>query len=154
MNPTPGHNETEVSFYDASTGLFFSGDFLMLARLLIEDASEYLASAERAAMFVRDRPVSFVLGGHIELNSSGETFPWESQYHPREQALQMTKGDLLALPVAIRRFNGFYTTSGKFVLINSIHILIALAVLVAAALIGFVMLGVRYMRHRKRAPRL
>src|SRR5579864_3837183 len=26
--PTPGHNETEVSFYDRSTALFFSGDFL------------------------------------------------------------------------------------------------------------------------------
>src|SRR5262249_779358 len=36
--PTPGHNETEVSFYDRNTGLFFSGDFMMPARLLIDDA--------------------------------------------------------------------------------------------------------------------
>ncbi|MFZ0951732.1 MAG: MBL fold metallo-hydrolase, partial [Candidatus Sulfotelmatobacter sp.] len=36
--PTPGHNETEVSFYDRNTGLFFSGDFLMPGRLLIDDA--------------------------------------------------------------------------------------------------------------------
>jgi hydroxyacylglutathione hydrolase len=99
--PTPGHNETEVSFYDRNTGLFFSGDFLMPARLLVSDSSAYLASAQRATAFVRDRPISFVLGGHIELDADGETFPWESQYHPNEQVLQMTKDDLLALPAAI-----------------------------------------------------
>src|SRR5438552_13485473 len=32
--PTPGHNETEVSFYDRNTGLFLSGDFLIPGRLL------------------------------------------------------------------------------------------------------------------------
>src|SRR6185295_130081 len=79
--PTPGHNETEVSFYDRNTGLFFSGDFLLPARLLIEDTKADIASADRVAAFVRDRPVSFVLGSHIELNSAGDTFPWQSQYH-------------------------------------------------------------------------
>jgi len=43
--PTPGHNETEVSFYNRNTGLFFSGDFLMPGRLLIEDTGADLASA-------------------------------------------------------------------------------------------------------------
>src|SRR6202044_99315 len=74
--PTPGHNETEVSFYDRNTGILFSGDFLMQGRLLIDNASADLASAERVAAFVTDRPVSFVLGGHIELNSAGDTFSW------------------------------------------------------------------------------
>lgn len=64
--PTPGHNETEVSFYDRNTGLFFSGDFQMPARLLIDNTGADLASAERVAAFVKGRPVSFVLGGHIE----------------------------------------------------------------------------------------
>ncbi|MGB7226329.1 MAG: MBL fold metallo-hydrolase, partial [Candidatus Acidiferrales bacterium] len=120
--PTPGHNETEVSFYDRKTGLFFSGDFLMPGRLLIDDASADLASAKRAAAFVKDRPVSYVMGGHIEMDASGELFPWESQYHPHERALPMTKDDLLALPAAVGSFNGFYTTSGKFIMINSIHV--------------------------------
>src|SRR5262249_25058070 len=130
-----------------------AGDFLMPGRLLIDNTSADLASAERVAVFVKDRPVSFVLGGHIELSSGGETFPWGSQYHPHEQALQMTKGDLLALPAVIRSFNGFYTTSGKFILINSIHIIVALAVLVGAALIGLGTIVVRYLR-RKRTRRL
>jgi len=152
--PTPGHNETEVSFYDRNTGLFFSGDFLMPARLLIDDANADLASAKRVAAFVRDRPISFVLGGHIELNADGETFPWQSQYHPNEHVLQMTKDDLLALPAAINSFNGFYTKSGKFIMIDSIHILIALAVLACVVLIALVMILVRYLRRRSRARRL
>lgn len=147
--PTPGHNETEVSFYDRNTGLFFSGDFLTPARLLVDDTSAYFASAQRVAAFVTDRPISFVLGGHIELNADGETLPWESQYHPNEHVLQMTKDDLLALPAAISSFNGFYSKSGKFVLMNSMHILIALSVFAGVVLIALVMMVVLYMRRRR-----
>ena len=152
--PTPGHNETEVSFYDRNTGLFFSGDFLMPARLLIEDASADLASAERVAAFVKDRPITFVLGGHIEMNSTGKLFSWESQYHPHEHVLQMTKEDLLALPVALRSFNGFYSVRGEFTMENSIRVLIVLAALVLAVVVAFVWLLVRYFRRRKLARRL
>jgi hydroxyacylglutathione hydrolase len=152
--PTPGHNETEVSFYDRNTGLFLSGDFLMPGRLLIDNTSADVASAERVAAFVKDRPVSFVLGGHIEMDSEGKTFPWQSQYHPHEHALQMTKDDLLALPVALRSFNGFYTTTGKFIVMNSIHILIAEAILAGAVLAAVVCILVHYIRRRKRPRRL
>jgi hydroxyacylglutathione hydrolase len=150
--PTPGHNETETSFYDRSTGLFFSGDFLMPGRLLIDDASADLASAKRVAAFVKDRPISFVLGGHIERDADGETFPWQSEYHPNEHALQMTKDDLLALPAAISSFNGFYTSRGGFILINPIHNLIAVAVFGAVLLIALVTLLILYLRRRRRAP--
>jgi glyoxylase-like metal-dependent hydrolase (beta-lactamase superfamily II) len=152
--PTPGHNETEVSFYDRSTGLLFTGDFLMPARLLIDNTSADLASAERVAAFAKDRPISLVLGGHIELNFAGDLFPWESQYHPHEQALQMTKDDLLTLPAAIRSFNGFYTVRGKFTMENSVRILIAFAVLVLAVLVVLVWTLIRYIRRRKRGRRL
>ena len=102
--PTPGHNATHISFYDRNTGLFFSGDFLMPGRLLIDDTAADLASANRVAAFVKDRPITYVLGGHIELNAAGETFPWESQYHPKEHVLQLSKDDLLALPEAVGHF--------------------------------------------------
>lgn len=151
--PTPGHNETEVSFYDRNTGLFFSGDFLMPARLLIDDSSAYLASAKRVAAFVRDRPVTFVLGGHIELDAAGETFPWQSQYHPHEHVLPMTKDDLLALPTALSSFNGFYSRGDKFILMNSMRILIALAVSAGVVLIALVLMLVLYVRRWRRARR-
>jgi glyoxylase-like metal-dependent hydrolase (beta-lactamase superfamily II) len=148
--PTPGHNETEVSFYDRNTGLFFSGDFLMPARLLIDDSTAYLASARRAAAFLGDRPASFVLGGHIEMDAQGKLFPWQSQYHPHEHVLQMTKADLLALPAAISSFNGFYTVRGSFILMNSIRILIALAVLVGLVFTTLMLILIRYVRRRRR----
>lgn len=152
--PTPGHNQTEVSFYDRNTGLLFSGDFLMPGRLLIEDTSADLASANRVAAFVRERPVSYVLGGHIEMNARGELFPWESQVHPDEHVLQMSKADLLALPAAISSFNGFYGTHGQFVMMNSIRILIAFCVLVVVVFIACIWIVVRYVRRRIRARRL
>jgi hydroxyacylglutathione hydrolase len=152
--PTPGHNETEVSFYDRSTGLLFTGDFLMPARLLIDDASADIASAERVAAFVKDRPVSFVLGGHIEMNSTGQLFPWESQSHPHEHLLPMTKEEVLALPAAIRSFNGFYTVHGKFTMENSLRILIAFAVLVLVVVVAVVWMLVRYIRRRRRARKV
>jgi glyoxylase-like metal-dependent hydrolase (beta-lactamase superfamily II) len=147
--PSPGHNETEVSFYDRQTGLFFSGDFLIPGRLLIDDTPAELATAQRVADFVRDRPVSFVLGGHIEKNAAGELLPWESQYHPNEHVLQLTKADLLALPAAVHRFNGFYTTSGQFVMMNSMRMLYLYAGVLVIVLAVFVWLLVRFVRRRR-----
>jgi hydroxyacylglutathione hydrolase len=149
--PTPGHNATHVSFYDRNTALFFSGDFMMPGRLLIDDADADLASANRVAAFVKDRPVAGVLGGHIEFDAAGEPFPWESRHHPDEHALQMTKDDLLALPGSVSDFNGIYTRSGKFILINPMRILIAFAVAVGLILFAIVLALVRYIRRRRSA---
>jgi len=148
--PTPGHNETEVSFYDRNAGIFFSGDFLLPGRLLIEDASADVASAERVAAFVKDRPISYILGGHIELNSDGHPFAWGSHYHPHEHVLQMTKDDLLALPAILRSFNGFYTVRGNVIMMNSIRILVAEAMLAGVVLAVIVWMLIRYFRRRRR----
>ena len=149
--PTPGHNATHISFYDRNTGLFFSGDFLMPGRLLIDDAAADVASANRVAAFVKDRPIRYVLGGHIELNAAGQTFPWESHYHPQEHVLQLSKDDLLALPDAVGHFNGFYTRSGNFILMNQIRVLIVLAAGAGMILIAIAIGLVRIVRGRRRA---
>ncbi|MGH9756157.1 MAG: MBL fold metallo-hydrolase, partial [Candidatus Acidiferrales bacterium] len=149
--PTPGHNETEVSFYDRKTGLLFTGDFLMPARFLIDDTRAEIASAERISAFVKDRPFSYLLGGHIEMNSAGELFPWESQYHPDEHVLQLTKQDAVELPAAVRSFNGFYGVRGQFTMENSMRLLIAFALLVLFVLVAFVWALFRYFGRRRRA---
>jgi hydroxyacylglutathione hydrolase len=149
--PTPGHNATHISFYDRNTGLFFSGDFLMPGRLLIDDTAADLASANRVAAFVKDRPITYVLGGHIELNSAGKTFPWESHYHPQEHVLQLSKDDLLALPEAVGRFNGFYTSSGNFILLNQIRVLIAVGAAAVMILVAIAIGLIRFVRGRRRA---
>ena len=43
--PTPGHYPSHVAYYDRQTGLFFSGDFLLPGRFLIEDTNADLSSA-------------------------------------------------------------------------------------------------------------
>jgi hydroxyacylglutathione hydrolase len=148
--PTPGHNETHISFYDRNTALFFSGDFLLPGRLLIDDAGAEQASTNRVAGFVLDRPVRAVLGGHIELDTGGATFSWGSHYHPGEHALAMTKADLLALPAAVESFNGFYTQHGPFLMIDSVRVLIAQGIALFAVLVGLIVAVIALVRRRRR----
>ncbi len=147
--PTPGHNETEVSFYDRNTALFFSGDFLMPGRLLVDDTSAYIASANRAVTFLKDKPVSAILAGHIEMTANGGLEPWESQYHPNERALPMTRSDLLALPAALAGFNGFYLQSGGFTMINSLNILEVGGIGILIVIAGLIWLLIRVFRRRR-----
>lgn len=152
--PAPGHSATDVVYYDNNTGLLFSGDFLMPGRMLIDDTGADLASARRVADFVRQRPVRYVLGGHIELDSSGKTLPWQSQYHPNERTLPLSKDDVLALPAAIEQFNGLYTTSGSFIMMNSMRLLklgAAIALAFTIAVIVTVIVLIRRWRRRRRA---
>jgi hydroxyacylglutathione hydrolase len=137
--PTPGHYPSHVAFYDRQTGLFFSGDFLLPGRLLIEDTIADVASARRVAEFVEERPVTYVLGAHIELDESGKTF-FATRYHPNERPLQLTKQDLLALPGIVSGFNGFYAKRGVYVLMNQNRILILLGVGVVVLLIAIILI--------------
>ena len=146
--PTPGHHKAHLVFYDRTTATLFSGDFLLPGRLLVEDWRAYQASALRLAAFLRDRPVTAILGGHIEKDQSGALFPWQSSYHPSEGPLALSKADALALPAALARFNGFYTETGPFIIENPIHNLIALGSVVAAFLGGFGYMIFRYFRKR------
>jgi hydroxyacylglutathione hydrolase len=147
--PTPGHEDTHVAFYDRKTGLFFSGDFLLPGRLLVEDSDEYLASALRVADFIKTRPITHVLGAHIEMNREGELFPWGSTHHPDERALPLTKEDLLALPGLLRSFNGFYTERGHWVISNPKRQLTAMGAGAVLLLAGLVWLVWRYFRRRR-----
>jgi len=149
--PTPGHNPNHVSYYDAQTGLFFSGDFFLPGRLIIDDANADLASAQRVAEFIKNRPVSYVLGGHVELNADGETFTFGSHYHPNEHALQLTKQDLLALPGIIGSFNGFYSQREVFVMYNQTRVLLAFGLVLIVVLVLCLLLLRRYLRRRKSA---
>lgn len=148
--PAPGHNETHLVFYDRQTGIVFSGDFMMPARLLIDDEAAERATAARVAAFVKDRPVAAVLGGHIEEDANGKLFEWESQYHPHEHALAMTKADLVVLPSAYTGFNGFYSTVGKFTFSDSMRILYAAAAAIVLVLAAMLALLIRFLRRRRR----
>src|SRR5205809_2125261 len=146
--PTPGHNETHVAFYDSRTGILFSGDFLMPGRLLIEDPAAYHESALRVVDFLKTRPLTYILGGHIELNAAGRAYRFGSHYHPNEHRLELAKEDLTALPAAFEHFNGFYARYPNYILTNPIRNLLALAIIAVAVLI-FIVWGVRRLLRRR-----
>ncbi len=151
--PTPGHYESEVSYYDRNTALFFSGDFFLPGRLLIADKDADLASARRVAEFIRDRPVSYVLGGHIELDAAGESIGLGSRYRPNEHVLQLSKTDLEGLPAIVSRFNGFYTRDGMFEMMSQNRILAAMGAAVLVVLIALVLLVRRLIKVRRSGRR-
>jgi glyoxylase-like metal-dependent hydrolase (beta-lactamase superfamily II) len=149
--PTPGHYPSHVAYYDRQTGLFFSGDFLLPGRLLIEDTAADLASAQRVVEFVKDRPVTHVLGAHIELDESGKTIVG-GHYRPNERKLQLTKQDLLGLPGIVSGFNGFYAKRGVYVLMNQNRILILLGIAAVIVLVAIIlMIRALWRRFRSRA---
>lgn len=153
--PAPGHNVAHVVYYDRNTAILFSGDFLLPGRLLVDDYSAYLASAARVAAFVKDRPVSYVLGGHIEMDKDGALFDWQSTVHPGEHPLPLGKDDVLALPAALARFNGFYTETGGFTIMNPMHNLevMAAGVLLVLGILGYLLYRlVRRLKRRRNLP--
>jgi hydroxyacylglutathione hydrolase len=147
--PTPGHHPAHVVFYDQRRQILFSGDFLMPGRLLIEDLSAFRQSARRVAEFAQKHPVTYALGGHIELDEMGNTYSFGSTFHPRERSLQMTSADILTLPVALDEFNGFYSRHPHFVLTQPMH---NLAALITAGLLTLTLLiwGTRRFLQRRR----
>lgn len=136
--PTPGHHEAHLVFYDRQTQLLFSGDMLLPGRLLIADTAADLASARRLASFGQSHPITYALGGHIELDRAGKTFLGVN-YHPDERPLQLTAKDVADLPSAIAAFNGIYSRHGDYLMINQNRVLTiyAACALLALALIGW-----------------
>ncbi len=114
----PGHQPAHLIFYDDRTALLFTGDFLLPGRLMVDDIEAYRASAQRLVTFLGDRPVSHVLGAHVELDNAGELFPSGSQHHPNERSVALAKADVLGLPKALEDFNGFYSKHDRYVVTN------------------------------------
>jgi hydroxyacylglutathione hydrolase len=155
--PAPGHQAAHVVYYDHNTEILFTGDFLLPGRILVDDREAYRESARRIAAFVADRPVTCVLGGHIEKDRGGRLFEWKSTHHPDEAPLPLSKADVLALPEALEAFNGFYSRTGNFVIMNPIHVLVAIgaAALVALATLGYGVWALArrsFGRHGRKSP--
>lgn len=130
--PTPGHDAAGVSFYDRGSALVFSGDFLFPGRIRVGDADAYRDSVVRMKGWLGNRPVTAFLGGHIDMDGQGQLFAPGSTYHPGERALPMSPADLDSLAGALAHFNGFYTVSGGFTVVDTVHltVLIVLASLI------------------------
>ena len=102
--PAPGHQDESVAVYDSTTGWLLTGDSLYPGLLYIDDWSQYRSSIDRLVEFAKTRPVSAVMGTHIEMSRTpGKIFPRGSTFQPGELGLALTVEDLLALDESLRR---------------------------------------------------
>ena len=152
--PTPGHESAHIAFYDERTALLFSGDFLMPGRLTLEDTAADQRSAARVIDVLTNRPVTHVLGGHIERDLAGHTYAEGATYHPNERPLELSREDLMKLPAALASFNGFYASHENYSITHPMHNLLAVlcAAFVLLSVLGFASyrLLLRWRRRRRR----
>ncbi len=137
--PTPGHEAAHIAFYDERTALLLSGDLLLPGRLTLEDTAADGKSVARVIEFLAGRPLAHILGGHIERDAAGRTYAQGSTYHPNERALELSRQDLLTLPVALSTFNGFYASHENYSITHPMHnlLLLLFAVFALVAMIVF-----------------
>ncbi|MGW7265017.1 MBL fold metallo-hydrolase [Streptomyces sp. NPDC054842] len=99
---TPGHHEAAVTYYDPRTGFLLTGDTVYPGRLYVDDWPAFTRSIDRLIAFCADRPVSHVLGCHIEMTRRpGEDYPVRTTYQPDEPPLQLPPERLRDIRAAI-----------------------------------------------------
>jgi len=101
--PIPGHEGSDLAFYDRDRRLLLTGDSLYPGRLYVPDWTAYRASMARLAEFVADgNPVDLVLGAHIEMTSQpGRDYEMGADRHPGEHALQLDQAVLAELAAVL-----------------------------------------------------
>jgi hydroxyacylglutathione hydrolase len=94
----PGHHEASIAVYDPWTGFLRTGDTVYPGRLYVRDFPAFLASLDHLVTFAADRPVTHVMGCHIEMtNHPGRDYPIGTTYQPDEPPLPMTVAQLRAV---------------------------------------------------------
>ena len=88
--PIPGHDVAGIATYDRETSILITNDFLYPGRLYVRDFPAYGASLGRMIAFTDTRPVSWVLGCHIEMTTEpGMDYEQSAPTHPNEHRLEM-----------------------------------------------------------------
>lgn len=104
---SPGHQAAAVTYYDRYTGFLLTGDTVYPGRLYIADWDAYRATVDRLIDFAATRPVSHVLGCHIEMTDQpGIDYPIRYTYQPNEPPLQMTVSQLHDIRRALVEVDG------------------------------------------------
>lgn len=104
---SPGHHRAAITTYDPWTGLLLTGDTVLPGRLYVDDHDQFLASMDRLVEFATSRPVSHVLGCHIEMRGTpGRDFPLGATYQPGERPLQLAAAQLTQIRAAVRSAGG------------------------------------------------
>jgi glyoxylase-like metal-dependent hydrolase (beta-lactamase superfamily II) len=92
---SPGHHPAAITVYDPWSGFLVTGDTVYPGRLYVPDFPAFVASLERLTDFASTRPVTHVLGCHIEMTAEpGRDYPIGTTFQPDEPPLQLTVGQL------------------------------------------------------------
>jgi hydroxyacylglutathione hydrolase len=95
---SPGHHRAGITVYDPWTGFLLTGDNVLPGRLYVSDFAAFRATLDRLVTFAATRPVTHVLGCHIEMTRKpGRDYPLGTTYQPGERMLRMTAGQLTAV---------------------------------------------------------
>jgi hydroxyacylglutathione hydrolase len=104
---SPGHHPAAVTVHDPWTGILFTGDTVLPARLYAPDFPAFTSTLDRLVDFTATRAVTHVLGCHVEMSSRpGRDYPLGATYQPDERAPQMTVAQLAAVRDAARLVAG------------------------------------------------
>lgn len=88
---TPGHQSSEIAFYDGWTDLLYTGDMFYRGRLYLEDWDAWAASIKRLRRLADDFPVVHLVNNHIEMTREPEIdYPIGTTWQPNEPPMQMT----------------------------------------------------------------
>jgi hydroxyacylglutathione hydrolase len=94
----PGHHPASIAVYDRRTGFLLTGDTVCPGRLYVFDMPAFLTSLDRLVRFAERRPVTYLLGGHVEMRrAAGRDYPIGARYQPEERPLPMPADRLAAI---------------------------------------------------------
>jgi hydroxyacylglutathione hydrolase len=100
--PIPGHDPVSIALYDRRTGVLLTGDSVYPGRLYVSDWPAFRASMQRLVEFTKMRPVSHVLGTHIEQTRTPfRDYVVGTTFQPNEHALELSRAHLLELAAAV-----------------------------------------------------
>lgn len=96
--PIPGHTDDDLAYYDPLSQFAVTGDTLYPGRLYVRNWSNYRASIARLNTWIQEKPVSHVLGTHIEMTADANVdYPIGTTYQPDEHPLPLAPSDILNL---------------------------------------------------------
>jgi len=149
--PIPGHHPAGIAVYDTLTGMLLTGDTLLPGRVYISDLDSSRASSQRLVEFIENRPVSHVLGGHLEMDNEGRLYETSATYRPDQRELQMTRENVLELQQAFGDSGRLilYSAQDDFVLVNTGIIVTGIGVMGVVIVGVLVLLVFRFVRRRR-----
>jgi glyoxylase-like metal-dependent hydrolase (beta-lactamase superfamily II) len=100
--PIPGHEAASIALYDRRTALLLTGDSVNAGRIYVSDWDAFVKSNKRMIDFTKNKPISFLLGAHIEQTRTPyRDYPMGTMYQPDEAPLELSRGELLEIQRAV-----------------------------------------------------